>query len=1010
MDGTLVMMLFFVIIIALGIAVLAVTNRIIFKMAVRNFTRRKIQSVIVIGGLMIGTAIISSSLVVQDTMVYMFEIDVYHSLGEVDEDIWGLNSFGTVEYFNESIYESLSYNLSSVDGIEAIAPVIADLGTVFDTSTLLGDPDVVLLGLDSQILRETSFGDLDGEAFYPDMLDENETAINTRLADEIDASVGDTIVLSYREKNLAYTDGFKNETRNLTITKIINEKDLWGKANYNQRKTIFFEMDYLQSLLNRSGEINHIWISNDGDYRGGESVTKKVNQTIELELNKAVKEDNALSNKTLVLVVNNVKADNLKMARENGETIGIMFMIFGTFSIIAGIVLIINIFVMLGEERKSEMGMARAVGMKSKHLVRMYLFEGSIYAFLAAVVGGLLGLGLGRALIFSFNFIFSALEREVGGGTVDIPFYFEWDSVILAMCFGLIITFITIFFISTRITKLNIIRAIRHIPEPKKPRAEKKFLIMGGLLSFLGIIFTYYAFSTLIGSAWMLGYPLLVLGLSLIAHKWVSIRASMTVAGLAIIIMFLQPFALPIISEMDFTGVEGFVLSGVFLVLAGVFIVMFNSNILLLTLQKTIGRGKSTRAVLKTAISYPMDNKFKTGMTLGMFALIIFTVTVIAMIAAMQASIGDNMLREQSGGYDIMGRAALTPFQNLTSDNLPPELSNIDIEELETISLIKVDLIDYDRRQAQGTEYGPPTSTGVATKYDLLGVSPEFMANNDFTLESRDANFTSDRDAWLALNEDNSFCIVDGNRLEGGGIQVGPPIEQGGAYVGGTITISEKDKNGNRTLKVIGIMDQSLFFSGIIVDKETVRNDYDGSDKMVVIKLGPDEDADFVAKEFEKAYLGIGLQTFDLKGIIDVILDLMNNMMYLMEGFLGIGLLIGIAGIGIISYRNVIERRQQIGMLRAIGFRKRMITKAFLIETSFITILAMLIGIMLGIGIGWNIYRDSGYADEGVSFVVPWGNLLVIAIIAYIATLIFTFYPSIKAAKVPPAEALRYIE
>jgi putative ABC transport system permease protein len=1005
-----VMILFLVIIIALAIAVLAVTNRIIFKMAARNFARRKIQSVIVIGGLMIGTAIISSSLVVQDTMVYMFEIDVYRSLGEVDEDIWGLNAFGTVEYFNESIYETLIENLSSVDGIEAIAPVIADQGTVFDSITLLGDPTTALLGLDSQILRETSFGPLDGHEFYPDTLSEGETAINTRLADEIDASVGDTIVLSYREKDLTYPGGFKNETQNFIITKIINEKDLWGKANYNQRKTVFFEMDYLQSILNRSGEINHIWISNDGDYRGGESITKKVNQTIELELEKAVKKDNVLSGKNLVLEVHNVKADNLEFARENGETIGIMFMIFGTFSIIAGIVLIINIFVMLGEERKSEMGMARAVGMKSKHLVRMYLFEGSIYAFLAAVVGGLLGLGLGRALIFSFNFIFSALEKEVGGGTVDIPFYFEWDSVILAMCFGLIITFITIFFISTRITKLNIIRAIRRIPEPKKPRAEKRLLIIGGFLTFWGIIFTYYAISTLTGSAWMLGYPLLVLGLSLIAHKWLSIRASMTVAGLAIIIMFLQPFSLPVISEMDFTGVEAFVFSGVFLVLAGVFIVMFNSNILLLTLQKTIGRGKSTRAVLKTAISYPMDNKFKTGMTLGMFALIIFTVTVIAMIAAMQASIGDNMLKEQSGGYDVMGEARLTPFQNLTLDNLPPELSNIDIEELETISSAIVDVIEYDRRQAQGTEYGPPTSTGIVDEYKLLGVSPEFMANNGFTLQSRDSNFTSDRDAWLALNEGNSFCIVDGNRLEGGGIQVGPPIEQGGVYVGGNITISEKDKNVNKALKVIGIMDQSLFFSGIIVDKDTVKNDYNGSDKMVVIKLGPDEDADFVAKEFEKAYLGIGLQTFDMKGIIDIILDLMNNMMYLMEGFLGIGLLIGIAGIGIISYRNVIERRQQIGMLRAIGFRKRMITKAFLIETSFITILAMLIGILLGIGIGWNIYRDSGYSEEGVSFVIPWGNLMVIAIIAYLATLIFTFYPSIKAAKVPPAEALRYIE
>jgi putative ABC transport system permease protein len=462
---------------------------------------------------------------------------------------------------------------------------------------------------------------------------------------------------------------------------------------------------------------------------------------------------------------------------------------------------------------------------------------------------------------------------------------------------------------------------------------------------------------------------------------------------------------------MDFSGMEAFVLSGVFLVLAGVQIVMFNSNILLLFLQKTIGRGKSTRAVLKTAISYPMDNKFKTGMTLGMFALIIFTVTVIAMIAAMQASIGDNMLKEQSGGYDIIGMTnPRTPFQNLTIENLPSELSQIDIEELETISTAVVNVVDYDRRQTQGAEYGPPTSSGGVTMSDLLGVSPEFAANNDFSLESRDANFTSDRDAWLALKEDSSYCIVDGNRLEGGGIQVGPPVEQSGVYVGGTITISQIGSSENTTLTVIGIMDQSLFFGGIIVDKDTVKNDYGGLDNMVVIKLGPGEDADYVAKEFEKAYLVHGLQTFDMKGIINIILSLMNNMMYLMEGFLGIGLLIGIAGIGIISYRNVIERRQQIGMLRAIGFQKKMITKTFLIETSFITLLAIFIGILLGIGIGWNIYRDSGYSEEGVSFVIPWANLLAISIIAYIATLIFTFYPAIKAAKVPPAEALRYIE
>jgi putative ABC transport system permease protein len=150
------------------------------------------------------------------------------------------------------------------------------------------------------------------------------------------------------------------------------------------------------------------------------------------------------------------------------------------FSIIAGIVLIINIFVMLGEERKSEMGMARAVGMKGNHLVRMYIFEGSLYAFVAAIVGALLGLVFGWGIIFSFEYIFGSIE-EFGEGAFNIPFHFTWGSIFVAFSAGLIITFITIAVMSTRISKLNIIRAIRRIPEPKAPRAKKKLMIVGAI-------------------------------------------------------------------------------------------------------------------------------------------------------------------------------------------------------------------------------------------------------------------------------------------------------------------------------------------------------------------------------------------------------------------------------------------------------------------------------------------------------------------------------------------------
>jgi putative ABC transport system permease protein len=1006
MNGTVFLLSILVGIVTLMIIILALTNRIIFKMAARNFTRRKAQSVIVIAGLMIGTAIISSALVVQDTMTNAFEVDVYYSLGEVDEEIWGINSFGTVAYFNESIYDTLSANLTSVPEIEALAPVISDRGSVLNLDTKLSDPSVAIMGLDSQVLRSTVFGDLDGSGFYPDSLQENEVAINTRLADDLEASEGDILQLSYGAKNPVMPSFPILKKSNLTIKKIIDEEDLYGKANYNLRNTMFFELGILQKMLNRPDEINYIWISNEGDYLEGEKYTEDVNSTIETELRAAIE-----NNKELNLEVHNVKSDNLQAGREAGEGIGTLFMIFGTFAIIAGIVLIINIFVMLGEERKSEMGMARAVGMKSKHLVRMYLFEGSLYAFVAAIVGAFLGLFFGWVIIQAFEFIFGSLE-DLGGSGFNIPFYYTWDSIFISFCLGLLITFVTIFFISRRITKLNIIRAIRRIPEPRTSGTKKRTHIYGLLFVIFGILFLLWGYGESQGAGWMIGLPFLFIGSALVLYKWISFRIVITIAGFLIIFFMIPPFDIPVMSDADYSGAEAFILSGVFLVLAGIFIVMFNSDILLKILQGIFGRGKSTRAVLKTAISYPMDNRFKTGMTLGMFALIIFTVTVIAMIASMQASQGDAMLIEQSGGYDIIGVTnARTPFTNLTKNNLPNELQNIEIEQLETMSQAVVTLLDYDQEEGQNSDYGPSTMVDKMEQYSLVGVSDSFLSNNGYTLMDRDPKFASDREAWEALSENSSYCIVDGNRLSSIGITIGgPPVEMGGVFVGGTIRITDfMGLNRTKELKVIGIMDQMFFIQGIFVKKDMVINEYGGLDNIMVLKLGPDEDADLIAKEFEKSYLDLGLQTFDLKGIINTILALSNNMMYLMEGFLGIGLLVGIAGIGIISYRNVLERRQQIGMLRAIGFKKSMITKSFLIETSFITILAIIIGLLLGIGIGWTIFKDS-FEEVGANFVIPWMNLLAISLIAYITTLIFTFYPSIKASKIPPAEALRYIE
>ena len=146
MNGTIVLMFSIVGIIALIIMILALTNRIVFKMAARNFARRKAQSVIVIAGLMIGTAIISSALVVQDTMTYAFEVDIYHALGEVDEEISGISPFGTATYFRESVYDSIANNLTNDPNIDGVAPMVSELGAALNWDTKLAEPSLMIYG------------------------------------------------------------------------------------------------------------------------------------------------------------------------------------------------------------------------------------------------------------------------------------------------------------------------------------------------------------------------------------------------------------------------------------------------------------------------------------------------------------------------------------------------------------------------------------------------------------------------------------------------------------------------------------------------------------------------------------------------------------------------------------------------------------------------------------------------------------------------------------------------
>jgi putative ABC transport system permease protein len=120
-------------------------------------------------------------------------------------------------------------------------------------------------------------------------------------------------------------------------------------------------------------------------------------------------------------------------------------------------------------------------------------------------------------------------------------------------------------------------------------------------------------------------------------------------------------------------------------------------------------------------------------------------------------------------------------------------------------------------------------------------------------------------------------------------------------------------------------------------------------------------------------------------------------------------LIVGIAGLGVISFRSVVERRQQIGMLRAIGYQRNTVTLTFLLESSFIAVMGILSGVVGGAILGRNLLTSPSFTEGAdIKFAMPWTEIIVVIGASFLFSLMMTWWPSRGASRVPVAEALRY--
>lgn len=1090
--------------IVLLLAFLALRNPVMFKTGLRNIPRRRTQTALIVFGLMLATVIMTAAFGTGDTVVNSVTDDVYELMGETD-----LTVSWDAERYPRPVAERL-IPLAEADAlreafagdpdIDGFLPVIGEALPVVSLDTNLNESGAVILGYDPAAAEPFgSLRDVDGE---PIQIGGNRIAINEDLAEELDAEPGHRLLLLWEGAPIEVEVAAIAPNTFISGAFAITAGDAPGGAMH---------IDTLGAALGLEGFATDVFVSTAGGVRSGLDYSDDAEDGLERYLEDAGKP----------YAVSPVKKDSINGARTAGSTFTSLFVIFGLFSIAAGVLLIFLIFIMLAAERKPEMGMARAVGARRRHLVESFLAEGMGYDLGAAVVGLAAGMGVTYAMI--------ALLNSLGFG-LDLRVSFTVRSLIVSFCLGVISTFLVIFLAALRASRLNIVAAIRDLPEtsPHNPEdatwrgyarsvltaavaagyivvcllaimrlPEARWLFTLGLLFGLvgpwifvlrgregrGIarwpfalvpLIPFYLAAILImrfargraanpslplmalgillpplglvlvagqprerAVSWSAGFAVTGLGLAVLLLEWTAAsdravyfllgvsliffwaaltlryfrvheRLTFTVVA-ALLLLFWYAFPTDIFNfltgELD-TNIEIFFVSGLVMVTAGTFLVVSNADILLPAVAAAGARLGRIVPAIKTAVAYPLTSRTRTGMTIMMIGLISFSLINFSTVNANFASLF--LSDDARGGFTtqvaVNGNNPIADFPALLEER------GVDASAVEAVAEVRL-------AGANETEIADPAVPAEFRTYAIFGGDRAFLETIEMEFTLRAAGYDSDEAVWRALADEPALAVIPASLTQG----TGPfdpqgdellrldPLEDG--FRPFALTFRDPGTGRETEATVIAQLDDvaDTFWPGIMVRRETLLGAFpDSGGQLFYLRTAEGTDQDAFAKSIEAGLVQASAESLD--GLLDEQRAATTGFLRLFQGFMGLGLIVGIAALGVIAFRAVVERRQQIGMLRAIGYQRGMVALSFLFESGFVALSGIVMGLVMGVSFAWVLFASGtmGEAAADAGFIVPWAQLLIICGIAFAASMVMTWFPSRAAAGVAVAEALRY--
>ena len=930
-----------------------VRRPVLRRLAIRNPMRRPREAALVVVGSMLGAAIITGSFVVGDTLDRSTRQLAYSHLGPVDEVVTARNQLDWLKV-GAGIVTLLPRG--TIDGVlpfqTADVAVTAGAGAARRSV-----PGSQLVGFDFAAAR--SFGrDPAATGVSGPTPKYLHAAVTADLARSLDIGRGSRITIWAYARRTA-----------LTVDRVLPRRGLAGLSvvqSHAESNNVLVGLDTFSFL---AVPVSHpeyfapptyaVAVSNRGGVESGVELTDAVSRQITEQLPG--------------VDVLKIKRVVLDQAKANGDAFTQLFTGMGSFGVLAGVLLLVNLFVMLAAERKPELGMARAVGMRRSWLVGGFATEGWLYALVASLLGTLAGIGLGRLIIAASARMFSTEHNRF-----DLLFTVSAPSVAEGFAIGFLIALVTVAATSVRISRLNIIAAIRDLPDVRVRRKRRRWLVLGAFGALTGLTWTLSALPKEEPFGSLVGPVLVVAALSPWAARRFGLKAVTTGASALIAVWGVLVFALfPKTGEN--ADMMVWVAQGVTLTGAAVVLIAVQQERVAGLLRSVVpGRGLA----LRLGLAYPLARRSRTGLTVAMYALVVFILTFITTLSAMIGSRVDSATEKVAGGYGVVvSSSAANPVSMRELASRPGVRA---VAPLQTVTA------SFSRR---GTSSTPWRLTAFDASFFRFGRQ----------LHDR-GSYPTDRAAWEAVLHDPHLVIVDENFLTTGG---GPGTKL--PRIGDALTVTDLQTGKSRSLRIAALAESDVLIdNGALYGLPGARSLFGQQlvPARAYVALGRGVDADHFAASLQGAYLENGVEASSIHAMMQEAFSIWDAMFQLFQGYLGLGLVVGIAGLAVVMVRAVRERRRQIGMLRALGFGWRTVGRSFAVESGFIAVEGTLIGAGLALLTISNIVANTSVFGD-MRMTVPWLPLLVLLVGTVAASLLATTGPAIAATRIKPAVALR---